>query len=168
MIDSQGYRLNVGIILANAAGRLFWGKRVGHDAWQFPQGGVDSYETLEETLYRELAEEVGLCSEDVELLGVTRRWLYYDLPPRFQRRHQKPLCIGQRQKWFLLRLLSSEDKIRFDANGSPEFDDFRWVDYWHPPEQVISFKQEIYRSALGELEPLLFSERQTVLADDLA
>jgi putative (di)nucleoside polyphosphate hydrolase len=154
MIDRHGYRLNVGIILANGENMLFWGKRPNHkNAWQFPQGGVNPYETLKETMYRELTEETGLFSEDVEILGITKRWLYYRLPFHFQRHDKKPLCIGQRQKWFLLRLIADENKI--SLSNSPEFVDWQWVDYWHPLKRVISFKREVYRKALVELRPFL-------------
>lgn len=156
MIDRRGFRLNVGIILVNNENKLFWGKKAGHEnAWQFPQGGVNPYETLQETMHRELTEEIGLTAKDVAILGVTRRWLYYRLPYCLQRRHQKPLCIGQKQKWFLIKLLSDESNIRFDQTDSPEFIDWRWVDYWHPLKEVISFKQQVYSKALKELEPLL-------------
>jgi putative (di)nucleoside polyphosphate hydrolase len=156
MIDRQGFRLNVGIILANSENRLFWGKKAGHkDAWQFPQGGVNSYETLQETMYRELTEEIGLTVEDVEILGVTKKWSYYTLPHAMQRHYQKPLCIGQKQRWFLIKLISHESRIHFKHTDSPEFTDWRWVDYWHPLKEVISFKEEVYRKALEELEPFL-------------
>ena len=89
MIDRRGFRLNIGMILTNSAGKVFWGKRASHEnAWQFPQGGVNPYETLEETMYRELAEEIGLTGKDVKILGVTKRWLYYRLPYCFQRRYR--------------------------------------------------------------------------------
>jgi putative (di)nucleoside polyphosphate hydrolase len=156
MIDRSGFRLNVGIILVNKERKLFWGKKSHHEnAWQFPQGGVNPYETLQETMYRELTEEIGLTSKDVAILGVTRKWLYYTLPYYMQRHHQKPLCIGQKQKWFLVQLVSEETNIHFSHTNSPEFTDWRWVDYWHPLKEVISFKQEVYHKALQELEPLL-------------
>ena len=156
MIDRRGFRLNVGIILANQENQLFWGKKIGlQNAWQFPQGGVNPYETLEETMHRELTEEIGLTSKDIEILGTTKKWLYYTLPYGMQRRHQKPLCIGQKQKWFLIKLLNQETRFHFDHTDSPEFSDWRWVDYWHPLKEVISFKQDVYRKALQELEPLL-------------
>ncbi|MCK4869772.1 MAG: RNA pyrophosphohydrolase [Gammaproteobacteria bacterium] len=159
MIDRRGYRLNVGIIIANKEGKLFWGRRPGHkDAWQFPQGGVNNYETLEETMLRELNEEVGLNPEDIEIVGVTRRWLYYQLPYRMRRHHQQPLCIGQKQKWFLLMLVGDEKNIHFENTEKPEFTDWCWVDYWHPLEKVISFKHGVYQRALKELEPLLEKE----------
>ncbi len=156
MIDRRGYRLNVGIILLNNENKVFWGKRRGHaNAWQFPQGGVNSYETLQETMYRELQEEIGLHPEDVEVLGVTKRWLYYRLPYCFQRHKQKPLCVGQKQKWFLLRLISDESKINLEQMDTPEFTDWHWVNYWYPLKEVISFKRSVYKRALKELEYLL-------------
>ncbi|KPJ68188.1 MAG: RNA pyrophosphohydrolase [Coxiella sp. DG_40] len=162
MIDRRGFRLNVGIILANDENRLFWGKRPKYkNAWQFPQGGVNPYETLKETMYRELTEETGLSQMDVSILGITKRWLYYRLPHHFQRRDKKPLCIGQKQKWFLLRLITNETKI--SLNNSPEFVDWQWVDYWYPLGQVISFKREVYRKALVELRPFLLTYSETKL-----
>lgn len=159
MIDRKGYRLNVGIILVNSENQVFWGKRVANkNAWQFPQGGVNSYETLKETMFRELNEEVGLYQEDVEIIATTRRWLYYKLPPHMQRHSQVPLCIGQKQKWFLLRLISDVDKIRFDLAAKPEFKAWRWVDYWYPINEVIYFKRDLYRKVLTEFEPVLFQK----------
>jgi putative (di)nucleoside polyphosphate hydrolase len=153
VIDKDGYRLNVGIILINSLGKLFWGKRVGSvNAWQFPQGGMLPYETLEETMYRELDEEVGLSLNDVEIVAVTRRWLSYKLPTYMRRYSQVPLCVGQKQKWFLLRLVSPENCICLNKRGHPEFDAWQWVDYWYPVDNVIFFKKHIYKSVLGELE----------------
>ena len=159
MINKRGFRLNVGIILVNEQGRVFLGKRAGHkDAWQFPQGGVNSYETLEETLYRELREEIGLESTDVKRLGVTKKWLYYRLPHAFQRHQRKPLCVGQKQRWFLLELITSDSKIYLDNTSSPEFSEWRWVSYWFPLRKVIAFKREVYKKALKELRPILLKK----------
>ncbi len=55
-------------------------------------------------LYRELHEEVGLKRADVELVGRTGDWIRYRLPQKFVRRNRHPVCIGQKQRWFLLRL----------------------------------------------------------------
>ncbi|MEH6470678.1 MAG: RNA pyrophosphohydrolase [Halopseudomonas sp.] len=151
MIDSEGFRPNVGIIIANDHGQVLWARRVGQDAWQFPQGGINDNETPEQAMYRELKEEVGLDPGDVELLGSTRGWLRYRLPKRMIRYHSKPLCIGQKQKWYLLRLRSDDSAVSFDFSHKPEFDGWRWVSYWYPLGQVISFKREVYRSALKEL-----------------
>ncbi len=156
MIDQHGFRLNVGIILTNNQGHVFWGRRIGQaDAWQFPQGGIQDYETLQEAMYRELTEELGLEKADVAVLGITRHWLYYRLPKHLRRNYSKPLCVGQKQKWFLLRLLSDENRIRFDLTDSPEFDQWQWVDYWQPIDQVIAFKRQVYKKALEEFAPLI-------------
>jgi putative (di)nucleoside polyphosphate hydrolase len=155
VIDSSGYRANVGIILSNAAGRVFWGRRKGQQAWQFPQGGMRARETARAAMYRELSEETGLRPEHVELIGSTQGWLRYDLPARYVRRRSRPRCIGQKQRWFLLRLVGDEACVDLDASAQPEFDDWCWVDYWHPPEGVIFFKQAVYRQALRELAPLI-------------
>lgn len=152
MIDAQGFRPNVGIVIANDAGRLLWARRVGgRNAWQFPQGGINDGESAEEALYRELEEEVGLGPDAVELVGSTRGWLRYHLPKRYQRKGQEPLCIGQKQKWFLLRMLADDDAVSFTHNPKPEFDQWQWVSYWYPLDQVVFFKREVYRRALKEL-----------------
>ena len=154
MVDQEGFRPNVGIVISNGVGQLLWAKRIGQDAWQFPQGGINSGEKPEQALYRELYEEVGLESHDVELLACTRSWLRYRLPKAMQRRNSKPLCIGQKQKWFLLKLVGDESKIRLDHCEKPEFDGWQWVNYWYPINQVIEFKRDVYRRALNELSPL--------------
>ena len=156
MIDKDGYRPNVGIVLANDEGQVLWARRVGgRDAWQFPQGGINRGESPEQALYRELREEVGLEPEAVEVLAVTRGWLRYRLPRRYIRKGQKPVCIGQKQKWFLLRMLADDGAVRLDLNDKPEFDHWQWVSYWYPLNQVIPFKREVYRRAMKELaQPL--------------
>lgn len=158
MIDLDGFRPNVGIILCNNAGQLFWAKRVGQEAWQFPQGGIREDETPKQAMYRELWEETGLQREHVEIVGVTQKWLRYRLPKRFIRRHSLPLCIGQKQRWFLLRLTSNENCVCLDASRTPEFDGWRWVDYWQPVDEVVFFKRKVYKRALKELAPLLFPD----------
>lgn len=151
IIDKYGYRSNVGIILIGPEKQLFWARCKGRNAWQFPQGGISENETPTEAMYRELYEEVGLTQNDVALLGVTQNWLYYRLPKSYQRCNKKPLVVGQRQKWFLLSFLSDENKVCLDVENKPEFDAWRWVDYWYPLEQVIYFKRDVYRKALEEL-----------------
>ena len=150
-IDEEGFRANVGIVLSNGEKRLFWGGRAGRDGWQFPQGGIQPDEDPRDAMFRELAEEIGLTPEDVELVGHTRGWLRYRLPRRYVRRDSHPLCIGQKQRWFLLRLVSPESRLRFDTTSRPEFDRWRWVDYWFPLKNVIYFKRRVYRRALEEL-----------------
>jgi NTP pyrophosphohydrolases including oxidative damage repair enzymes len=156
MIDSDGYRANVGIILTNDQCCLLWARRVGRDAWQFPQGGIRKDETPEQALYRELREEIGLRPEQVGIIGSTRGWLRYRLPEPLIRRHHTPVCIGQKQIWYMLRLLGSDRDVRLDSSDRPEFDCWRWVNYWHPLAEVVPFKRSVYRHALLELAPLLF------------
>ena len=158
MIDSEGYRPNVGIILCNPERKLLWARRYGQDAWQFPQGGIRVDETPEEAVYRELTEEVGLAADDVEIVGCTQGWLRYRLPKRFIRRKSRPLCIGQKQRWFLLRLTGSESAVCLDHSDTPEFDAWRWVSYWHPLKEIVFFKRRVYEQALRELEPLLHAD----------
>jgi len=156
VIDSDGFRANVGIMLANDAGQLLWARRIGgRDAWQFPQGGINQGESAEQALYRELEEEVGLAGDAVKVVAATRGWLRYRLPLRFVRKGQDPVCIGQKQKWFLLHLRAADDAVRLDANSKPEFDHWQWVSYWYPLNQVVAFKREVYRRALKELAPPL-------------
>jgi putative (di)nucleoside polyphosphate hydrolase len=158
LIDSEGFRANVGIIVSDQDGALLLGGRVGQSGWQFPQGGILQTESVEEAMYRELQEEVGLGPADVEVLGATRGWLTYRLPERFLRRNSTPLCIGQKQRWFLLRLLADDSKLRLDTTDLPEFDRWRWVDFWRPVKEVIYFKRRVYVQALDELAPVLFPE----------
>ena len=152
VIDREGFRPNVGIVICNAEDQVLWGRRInGRDSWQFPQGGVHGGESPEEAMYRELEEEVGLRPEAVELLGRTQGWLHYRLPKRFIRKTESPVCIGQKQIWFLLRLTAPESAIKLDAHEDPEFDDWRWVGYWCPVSAVVDFKQAVYRQALAQL-----------------
>ena len=158
MIDQDGYRSNVGIVLANAEGKVFWAQRIGRAGWQFPQGGIEREESPEAALFRELEEEVGLGRDAVELIGATRDWLRYRLPERYQRHGAEPRCIGQKQRWFLLRLRGDDSLVRLDASPSPEFVSWRWAQYWEPLDEVIFFKRRVYRDALTELAPFLFPD----------
>ena len=157
-IDSEGFRANVGIILANDAGQLLLGGRIGNKGWQFPQGGMHVGESAEEAMFRELHEEVGLTEEHVEVLGVTDDWLRYRLPDRFVRRGSKPKCIGQKQRWFILRLTGGEENVRLDLGDDPEFDRWRWVEFWKPVNEVIYFKRRVYARALYELGPHVYPQ----------
>ncbi|MCF1427159.1 MAG: RNA pyrophosphohydrolase [Shewanella sp.] len=163
MIDSDGFRANVGIIICNKFGQVMWARRFGQHSWQFPQGGVDDGETVEQAMYRELYEEVGLRPEHVQILASTRSWLRYRLPKRLVRQDSKPVCIGQKQKWFLLQLKSHDNAINLNSSGHPEFDDWRWVSYWYPVRQVVSFKRDVYRRVMKEFAPtaLPFQTRES-------
>jgi len=155
LIDPDGFRANVGIILMHRD-QVFLGRRTGGRGWQFPQGGVRQGESLEQALYRELEEEIGVAKADVSLLGQTDRWLRYRLPARYVRRNQRPVCIGQKQRWFLLRLAREDAVFDFRRTSEPEFDQFRWTQYWEPVKEVIYFKRAVYARALNELADLAF------------
>lgn len=151
VIDEKGYRPNVGMIIINKDKKVFWGRRAGQKSWQFPQGGIDENESIVDAMYRELWEETGLKPEHVELIAQTSDWLKYQLPKRYRRTRSLPLCIGQKQHWFILRLLVDDTIFDFNRGTKAEFDDFRWVDYWYPIRKVIYFKRDVYRQALSEL-----------------
>ena len=157
VIDPDGFRSNVGIVLMQH-GQVFLGRRTGGRGWQFPQGGVREGEELEAALYRELDEEIGVGRASVELVGRTESWLRYRLPPRYVRRNQHPVCIGQKQRWFLLRLKDSAVGFDFGRTSAPEFDHWRWASYWEPVREVIYFKRPVYARALTELAPLAFAD----------
>jgi len=159
VIDKDGFRHGVGIILVNAKRQLFLAKRIGKPAWQFPQGGMKETETPEEAMFRELREEIGLQADDVKVLACTKRWLRYRLPKRLVRHHSQPLCIGQKQKWFLLRMVSDESHVNLQATDDPEFDSWAWVSYWHPLTQVVSFKRRVYNMAMKEFARIVLSRR---------
>lgn len=153
MIDQDGYRANVGIMLSNDQGELLWARRFGRDGWQFPQGGIQKEETPKQALFRELKEEIGLEPHEVEILNSTEEWLRYELPRSLRRPNSKPVCIGQKQIWFLLKLISSDENIKLDCSDKPEFDSWCWIAPHLAAEQVIDFKQDVYRNALSMLLP---------------
>lgn len=155
-IDAEGFRANVGIVLIRDDRQVFLGGRTGGRGWQFPQGGMRPDETPEQALYRELKEEIGLDPGDVQLVAATRNWLRYRLPKQYVRRNSHPTCVGQKQRWFLLRLIGAEERVHFDATDQPEFEAWRWVDYWTPVREVIYFKRAVYARALDELAQRAF------------
>lgn len=157
-IDAEGFRANVGIILCNDEGQLLLAGRVGARGWQFPQGGMMHGESSEQAMYRELYEEIGLAVADVEILGSTDDWLRYRLPKKYVRQHSLPLCIGQKQHWYILRLVAPEDRVCLEKSDQPEFDRWRWVDFWHPVNEVIYFKRRVYACALHELGPHVYPD----------
>ncbi|MBT9432088.1 RNA pyrophosphohydrolase [Candidatus Sodalis endolongispinus] len=161
MIDDDGYRPNVGIVICNLDGQVLWARRYGQHSWQFPQGGINAGETAEQAMYRELFEEVGLSRKDVRILASTRNWLRYKLPKRLVRWDTKPVCIGQKQKWFLLQLMCSDADINMQRGGIPEFDGWRWVSFWYPVRQVVSFKRDVYRRVMKEFSGVVMPLQET-------
>ena len=159
MLDREGYRPNVGIVLVNQHDEVFWGKRIREHSWQFPQGGIKKGETPEQAMFRELQEEVGLLPEHVRIIGRTRDWLRYEVPRQWVRREWRGTYKGQKQIWFLLRLVGRDTDISLRATEHPEFDAWRWSDYWVPLDSVIEFKRGVYQRALNELSRLLQPSR---------
>ena len=155
MLDREGFRPNVGIILLNARNQVFWGKRIRTHSWQFPQGGINYGETPEQAMYRELHEEVGLKHEHVRILARTRDWLRYEVPDHFIRREARGHYKGQKQIWYLLQLAGRDSDLNLRSTNHPEFDAWRWNDYWVPLEAVIEFKRGVYQMALSELARFL-------------
>jgi putative (di)nucleoside polyphosphate hydrolase len=160
MIDRDGFRPNVGIIICNANNQVFWGKRIREHSWQFPQGGIKQGESPEQAMYRELMEEVGLKPEHVKILGRTRDWLRYEVPNNWIKREWRGSYKGQKQIWFLLRMVGRDCDVSLRASSHPEFDAWRWNDYWVPLESVIEFKREVYKLALNELVVHLNHDKQ--------
>ncbi len=155
MLDREGFRPNVGIILLNAQNEVWWGKRVREHSWQFPQGGIKYGETPEQAMYRELEEEIGLRQEHVKIIGRTRDWLRYEVPDHFIKREIRGHYRGQKQIWFLLRMVTRDNDINLRLTDHPEFDAWRWHDYWVPLDVVIEFKRDVYQRALQELSRFL-------------
>jgi putative (di)nucleoside polyphosphate hydrolase len=161
MIDKDGYRPNVGIIILNPRNEVFWGKRVNQHAWQFPQGGIKYGESPEQAMFRELNEEVGLAPHHVRILGRTRGWLRYDVPDQWIKRDWRGNYRGQKQIWYLLRFVARDCDVQLRASVRPEFDAWRWNEYWVPLESVIEFKREVYQRALSELSRFLDRSRSS-------
>lgn len=155
MLDREGFRPNVGIILLNRKHQVFWGKRVRSWSWQFPQGGIERGESPQEAMYRELHEEVGLKPEHVRIVARTQDWLRYEVPDKYIRREARGRYRGQKQIWYLLELMAQDWKLNLRATDHPEFDAWRWNNYWIPLDVVVEFKREVYSNALTELSHYL-------------
>ena len=157
-MKEEGYRLNVGIIVANCDGKLLLCKRRGINSWQFPQGGIDKNEDHLKAAKRELFEEVGISAEYVKLIKSSDDWYKYDVPKKTRRKilvNKK--FKGQKQKWFLFKL-KENIQISFENDPDNEFDNFKWVSYWYPLAVIVSFKEAVYREALNELKYAYCSE----------
>lgn len=147
------YRPNVGIVLVNDAGQVWWGKRADGNAWQFPQGGIDDNEAPLDAMFRELYEETGLTKDNVTIVAESKKWYTYNFPKN--KNHANAHYTGQRQKYFLLKLKSSD--VAFNLDITKEFVTWRWVSYWYPIRQIVYFKEEVYRKVLKEFSKHIFS-----------
>jgi putative (di)nucleoside polyphosphate hydrolase len=142
------HRPNVGVVLFNANGQVWYGRRAGMTegpAWQFPQGGVDPGEDIEAAARRELEEETGVTS--IALLGRTEGWIVYDFPEALKAQHRadgrKP-WDGQKQVWFAYRFLGEDSEIALDQHGDIEFDAWRWGDLSEACDLIVPFKRDAY------------------------
>jgi putative (di)nucleoside polyphosphate hydrolase len=156
-VDALGYRPNVGIIICNKDNQLLFAKRSGTDNWQFPQGGIKPGETLEEAMYRELHEEVGLNPDDVTILAQTEEWVTYQFMLE-KTNSSGERYVGQKQIWFLLRMLSDDEHVTLTNAEHHEFDEWRWVEYDYPLKHIVAFKKEVYEQTLDYFSPILFPE----------
>ena len=152
MIDIDGYRPNVGIIIINDEKKVLLAKRLNENAWQFPQGGINDKESTEDAMYRELKEEVGLSHDHILVIEKTKGWLRYDVPKNWIRNNSQQKYRGQKQVWFLLKFVGEDTDIFLRNTTKPEFDNWKWVSYWTPLKEVIDFKKSVYKKALSELQ----------------
>ena len=149
MSENREYRPCVGVMLVNAEGKAFVGKRIDNregDWWQMPQGGVDRGEDLEVALLREVEEEVGARTEHLEVIARLPEELLYDLPPELRGKLWGGRYRGQRQSWFLVRFTGADSDIDLAAHKHPEFCEWKWVDPELLPELIVPFKREVYQS----------------------
>jgi putative (di)nucleoside polyphosphate hydrolase len=161
MSDQQSalpYRPCVGVMLVNAEGKVFVGKRIDNkegDAWQMPQGGMDPGEDVLAAGYRELAEETGVTQASVKLIARGEEELFYDLPPELLGKLWKGKYRGQRQHWLLMRFTGSDADIDLEAHDPPEFCEWKWVDPEQLPDLIVPFKKRVYRAVLEMFRDLI-------------
>ncbi|MDF3047973.1 MAG: rppH [Candidatus Midichloriaceae bacterium] len=155
-LSSLGYRSGVGIMLVNDSNRVFVGKRIerfqGMSAWQMPQGGMDDNESPIEAAKRELLEETGVNS--AEILAEHTEWLYYDLPSELIGKVWGGRYRGQKQKWFLMRLVGGDSQINIHTSHA-EFNEWKWERVENLESIIVPFKRDIYRKVITQFAPLL-------------
>ncbi|WP_225007478.1 RNA pyrophosphohydrolase [Novosphingobium percolationis] len=152
------YRPCVGVMLVNAQGRVFVGKRIDNkegDAWQMPQGGIDDGEDLHPAAMRELHEETGVTPDLVTVIAESREEHFYDLPPELLGKLWRGKYRGQRQKWLLLRFNGEDAHIDLNAHDPAEFLDWKWVEPELLPDLIVPFKRRVYRQVLEEFRALI-------------
>jgi putative (di)nucleoside polyphosphate hydrolase len=150
------YRPCVGIMVINAAGLVWVGRRTGTPNegpggwWQMPQGGIDDGEEPVVAARRELREETGIVS--TEIIGESPGWLTYDLPPELVGKAWGGRFRGQKQKWFAVRFtgVDSEIDIAPQSGHEAEFEAWRWVLPGDLTDMVVPFKRTVYALVVRE------------------
>jgi putative (di)nucleoside polyphosphate hydrolase len=156
--ESLPYRPCVGVMLVNAHGRVFVGKRIDSkegDAWQMPQGGIDEGEDLHPAALRELWEETGIGRDHVTILAESREEHFYDLPSDLLGKLWSGRFRGQRQRWLLLRFTGEDHQINLAAHDHPEFLEWKWVEPETLPDLIVPFKKRVYRQVVEEFRALI-------------
>jgi putative (di)nucleoside polyphosphate hydrolase len=151
-VSKLDYRKNVGMILTNAKGHIFAGKRLDNktDAWQMPQGGIDEGEAPETAAFRELTEETGIHPSNAQILGSTAGWLFYDIPVELIPQLWNGQFRGQKQKWFAFEFLGEDSDINI-ATEEPEFSEWAWKSKDDLLSSIVPFKVEVYQKVFLEL-----------------
>jgi len=148
------YRSGVGILLLNRHGKVFVGSRIDmhSDAWQMPQGGIESGETPEQAAFRELGEEVG--TDKAQIIAKSEDWYFYDLPDELLGKMWSGKYQGQKQKWFVFRFLGEDKDIQING-AHAEFNDWRWVNFEELPSLAVPFKRQLYEALVNEFSPVI-------------
>jgi putative (di)nucleoside polyphosphate hydrolase len=154
-IDALPYRPCVGLMVLDAAGRIFAAQRIDgfHDAWQMPQGGIDAGETPREAALRELAEETGIAPEQAEIIRESRDWLPYDLPRHLVPKLWGGRFRGQKQRWFAIRFLGADADVNI-ATAEPEFRVWAWMGQDELIRRIVPFKRDTYARVFAEFGDL--------------
>ena len=156
LIFDDGFRANVGIVIFNQKLQVFFAKRRYQSGWQFPQGGIQLGESPKKAMFRELLEETGLDKKSVEIIYVSDHWYDYRIPKKSIRKATNgTTVIGQRQKWFLLKLKGQSSNISLSASPEKEFDSWKWIAPDLSIKQVIGFKQDVYKKVISEFMPFI-------------
>ncbi len=156
LIFDDGFRANVGIVIFNQKQQVFFAKRRYQSGWQFPQGGIQLGESPKKAMFRELLEETGLDKKSVEVIYVSDHWYDYRIPKKSIRKATNgTTVIGQRQKWFLLKLKDQSTSIVLNSSSEQEFDSWKWIAPDLSIKQVIGFKQDVYKKVISEFIPFI-------------
>lgn len=151
--SSLPYRPCVGCVLISPQGLIWAGERIDTPgAWQMPQGGIDTGEDPVTAAKRELLEEIGVSAD---IIGETRDWLTYDLPPHLVGVAWKGQFKGQQQKWFAFKFSGTDQDIRLDYHGAPEFKAWQWMAPQTLLSSVVPFKRTVYAQVLEQFDQLI-------------